>query len=90
MRSTYWLLSTLAAFALTSPVIADELKTPAAPEDSSERPSRGMSMDKVETTYGAPGNRVPAVGEPPITRWEYPGFTVYFEHHLVIHSVARG
>jgi hypothetical protein len=30
------------------------------------------------------------VGDPPITRWEYPGFVVYFEHHLVVHTVARG
>jgi len=49
-----------------------------------------MSMDRVEAVYGKPANRREAVGDPPITRWEYPGFVVYFEHHLVIHSVARG
>jgi hypothetical protein len=57
---------------------------------STDRPARGMSMEKVEAQFGAPARRVPAVGEPPITRWEYPGFTVYFEHHLVIHAVAVG
>ena len=25
---------------------------------------------------------------PPIERWEYPSFTVYFEYQKVIHSVA--
>ena len=30
----------------------------------------------------------PAVGNPPISRWEYPGFVVYFEHEHVIHSVV--
>lgn len=90
MRSTQWLLSALAALALSSPLMAEELATPPAPEASGDRPSRGMSMDKVEATYGVPANRAPAIGEPPITRWEYPNFVVYFEHHLVIHSVARG
>ena len=52
-------------------------------------PSRGMSMEGVETRFGAPTNRRPAVGEPPITRWEYPDFTVYFEHQFVIHAVRK-
>ena len=70
---------------------ADELTTPsAASADSVHRPARGMSMDKVEATYGAPSQRVSPVGEPPITRWEYPGFVVYFENRIVIHTVAIG
>ena len=73
-------------------VSADELTTPPAPTaaEQTDRPARGMSMEKVEATYGAPTNRTPAVGEPPITRWEYPGFVVYFEHQLVIHTVGVG
>jgi hypothetical protein len=59
-----------------------------APETSADRPTRGMSMEKVEAKYGAPAKRVPAVGEPPISSWEYPGFIVYFEHNLVIHAVV--
>ncbi len=47
-----------------------------------------MTMTRVESTFGAPSNRVAAVGQPPITRWEYPGFVVYFEHQHVIHTVA--
>ncbi|HEY0942695.1 MAG TPA: hypothetical protein VGE08_21585 [Steroidobacter sp.] len=71
---------------------ADELTTPPAPTASEQanRPSRGMSMEKVEATFGAPTQRAAPVGEPPITRWEYPGFVVYFEHQLVIHTVAIG
>ncbi len=53
------------------------------------RPTRGMSMAAVEQRYGTPANRRAAVGEPPITRWEYAGFTVYFEHQFVIHSVVN-
>lgn len=54
-----------------------------------DQPTRGMTMSRVESTYGAPTNRLAAVGQPPITRWEYPGFVVYFEHQHVIHAVRR-
>lgn len=88
MQSSRWILSLAAALALAGPVAADELKMTPAPAASSERPARGMSMEKVEAAYGSPARRVPAVGQPPITRWEYPGFVVYFEHNLVIHTVG--
>lgn len=51
-------------------------------------PTRGMTMDQVATKFGAPVTKVPAVGKPPISRWEYPGFVVYFEANHVIHSVV--
>jgi hypothetical protein len=89
MRSTSWFVSAAAALLLAGSAGAEQLRTPAAPDSSADRPARGMSMDKVEAKYGAPTSRAPAVGEPPITRWEYPGFVVYFEHHLVIHAVGR-
>jgi len=51
-------------------------------------PSRGMTMNEVSNKFGAPTTKIPAVGNPPITRWEYPGFVVYFEKDYVIHSVV--
>ncbi|MGD8379868.1 MAG: hypothetical protein PVJ40_10750 [Gammaproteobacteria bacterium] len=51
-------------------------------------PERGMSMANVENIYGEPDRKFPAVGDPPITRWEYPDFIVYFEYDKVIHSVV--
>jgi hypothetical protein len=54
-----------------------------------QRPTRGMTMTQVEDQFGAPLNKVPAVGEPPISRWEYGDFIVYFEHNLVLHSVVK-
>ncbi len=51
-------------------------------------PSRGMTMAQVEQRYGAPTNRIAAIGQPPIARWVYPSFVVYFEYNLVIHAVA--
>ena len=53
-------------------------------------PARGMTMSQVADKFGAPVTKVPAVGKPPITRWEYPGFVVYFEFDHVINAVASG
>jgi hypothetical protein len=50
-------------------------------------PRRGMTMDQVASKFGAPVTKVAAVGKPPISRWEYPGFVVYFERDYVIDSV---
>ena len=57
---------------------------------SVERPARGATMSAVEAKFGAPQNRSAAVGTPPITRWDYAGFIVYFEHDRVIDAVATG
>ncbi|WP_405220152.1 hypothetical protein [Lentisalinibacter sediminis] len=54
-----------------------------------DRPTRGMTMQKVQSEWGQPAMRRAPVGEPPITRWEYPGFVVYFEHNRVIHAVLK-
>ena len=57
-------------------------------QSASLRPARGMSMQRVESAFGSPSNRHAAIGEPPITRWDYPGFVVYFEYDHVIHAVV--
>jgi len=54
-----------------------------------ERPRAGMSMDQVRARFGEPQTVMPAVGDPPITRWVYPDFTVYFEYDKVIHAVVN-
>ena len=53
------------------------------------RPTRGMTRARVEATYGSPENRVAAVGDPPISRWEYAEFVVFFEYDRVIHAVTK-
>lgn len=50
-------------------------------------PGNNMTMAAVSTRFGDPENEAPAVGKPPIRRWYYPGYTVYFEHDRVIISV---
>jgi len=54
-----------------------------------QRPKRGMTMGMVEAKWGEPVIKRKAVGDPPITRWEYPGFVVYFEYRNVIHAVRK-
>ncbi len=68
--------------------IATDTGDIAVKESGVATPARGMTMDQVASKFGAPVTKVPAVGKPPISRWEYPGFVVYFEHEHVIHSVV--
>ena len=51
-------------------------------------PKAGMTMKQVEKAFGAPVKKVDPVGKPPITRWIYDQFTVYFENKYVIHAVV--
>ena len=53
------------------------------------RPTRGMSQDTVTSQYGEPSEKQAAVGEPPISRWVYDDFIVYFEFDRVIHAVIK-
>lgn len=71
-------------------MLAEAVSVPATqPPLSANVPHRGMSMAQVRRTWGSPTSQLGAVGEPPITRWIYDGFTVYFEHRAVIHAVRH-
>jgi hypothetical protein len=57
---------------------------------SIRQPTNGMTMQNVQHIFGAPSKKVPAVGDPPIARWVYPHFVVFFERNLVLHTVSKG
>ena len=57
--------------------------------DQAGKPTRGMTQERVQSSFGSPQSKVAAVGEPPISRWEYAGFVVFFEHDRVIHTVTK-
>ena len=57
--------------------------------DDGSRPTRGMTAASVESKFGAPASKKAPVGNPPISRWEYPTMTVYFEYDRVIHAVRK-
>jgi hypothetical protein len=81
---------------LAGPASADVLlmeNIQSAPEV--QTPRKGMNMDSVRNSYGNPIKEHPAVSttgnpsHPPITRWDYQGFSVFFENDLVLHSVVH-
>jgi len=53
------------------------------------RPQRGLSMNTVESKWGQPMAKRGSIGDPPISRWEYSTFVVYFEYRNVIHAVSK-
>lgn len=83
----------LSSLAITHSVSADTLEIPtdigASNEVNISKPSRGMTMDDVTTTYGEPSEIIAPVGDPPITRWVYPNFIVHFERQYVIYAVVK-
>ena len=56
---------------------------------SVQTPRNGQNKENVEAQFGAPIERVNAIGEPPISKWIYQDFTVYFEHDTVLHAVLH-
>lgn len=96
-------LRTIAAFAssttllaslllATLPAQADTLVIPLgqqAAQVAVSLPERGMSTTSVAQRHGEPVKRHGAVGDPPISRWDYADFSVYFEDGKVVHSVRQ-
>ena len=52
-------------------------------------PQRGMSQSQVRAQFSAPNQSKGPVGSPAITRWDYDGFTVYFENNTTLHTVVN-
>jgi len=91
IRQKYLALLAIAMLSAVSAVYAESLIIENIDKSSAaltERPNRGMSMDTVESKWGQPAAKRGAVGDPPIARWEYPEFVVYFEYSHVIHAVT--
>ena len=93
MPFTKLLLSSfLFAIIFTLQVNAQVVKTPgsnARVVSHGHMPVRGLTKPQVEAKYGQPNTRKGPVGDPAIYRWDYNGYSVYFEHSHVIHSVAH-
>jgi hypothetical protein len=77
---------TAAGAACAETVVVDDHV--AVRESTVARPARGSTMTSVESKFGAPVTRHPTVGAPPITRWDYNGFSVFFERDRVIDAVV--
>ncbi len=56
---------------------------------AAQRPTRGMTMQAVAAKWGEPAGKSAAVGQPPITRWDYGDFVVFFEYDHVVDAVIK-
>ena len=83
------LSANLSAEEIMMPEPEAEATTPEAAEYSVKLPGRGMSMEMVLNRFGEASEKYAAVGEPPITKWTYKNFSVYFESEFVIHAVVN-
>jgi len=66
-------------------LIIDEVRQ----SDRLELPKNGLNKITVEAKFGTPIEKLPAVGEPPITSWKYDTYNVYFENDLVLFTVLN-
>jgi hypothetical protein len=88
-------IHTLALLAITSigfsiPAIAEDIRVPVgqqAQDSGVDVPKTGMTKANVRAKFGDPLQESAPVGEPPISRWTYSEYVVYFEHDHVIRSV---
>ena len=91
MKSRRVLMSLLTLFLINSgPALADVLlvdSIQSAPQI--QTPRNGLTMSQIRQQFGSPKTELPAVGEPPISRWEYDGYSVFFENDLALHSVVH-
>jgi hypothetical protein len=54
-----------------------------------ETPQRGIRQTDVLKRFGEPRSKHAAIGNPPISRWNYGSYEVYFERDLVLHTVTK-
>jgi len=66
-----------------------EIDPSAVVQHLASMPEPGTTMKHVRARLGDPDRIIPPVGDPPITRWVFGQFTVYFENNRVIHSVKH-
>ena len=82
--------------ALAIPAQADELLVSGIQASAGmNTPRGGLTMSQVRQQFGNPVTEEPTVSvnggphQPPITRWNYNGYSVVFENDRVVHSVVH-
>jgi hypothetical protein len=81
----------VSAFSVSADTLLIDAISEAPPNDPSglPRPTNGQTMKMVKMKFGEPSEKLSPVGNPPITRWVYDKFTVYFEHKMVVNSAVH-
>ncbi len=84
-------LLTIACIGMAVPVLgsaaSDAMTTAKFPNLRDELPPNNMVETTVLEKFGEPAQRIPPVGNPPISRWKYADYIVYYEWDRVIISV---
>ena len=57
--------------------------------DRMELPENGTTKADVQAKFGEPDEKGAAVGDPPISRWDYGNYSVYFEYDRVLFTVLH-
>jgi hypothetical protein len=87
-------VTSLTAVLTAAPISAEVVRIPVGQQAQDkqvlETPRRGTTRAEVRRRFGEPHRETPAVGNPPISSWEYENYRVYFEGDLVLHSVLKG
>jgi hypothetical protein len=91
---TIFRLLVMVGLIVALPAQADVLNLPADPVAAMNVPARGMSRSAVERQFGNPMRRHAPVGggnpqQPPITRCDYDGWSVFYESGKVIDVVVK-
>lgn len=93
MKTALIAVSLASGLLFASPALhADQVTMPVGTQTKQstlDLPKRAINKEAVRSKYGDPQNIEGAVGEPPISSWEYADFVVYFEHDLVLHAVVK-
>lgn len=85
-RIVFTVLLMMAAVAASADVLLiDEVRQ----VEQMSLPQNGLSKADVESRYGTPAEKRAAVGDPPISRWDYADYSVYFEYDLVLYTVLH-
>lgn len=78
-------LLTVPAVVLADVLLIEEVRQ----SERMQLPVNGMTQDDVRAKFGAPANTRAAVGDPPISRWDYDHWSVYFEYDRVLFTVLH-
>ncbi|AMX02625.1 hypothetical protein [Microbulbifer thermotolerans] len=91
LRSRIPLLISAAVLSLSFGARAESLQVPVGAQGSEVHVEqlRGLKKDQVNARLGEPLSIEGPVGDPAITRWEYPDFYVYFEWDVALHTVKK-
>ena len=75
----------MSGMACADVLIIDEVRQ----VEKMDLPENGQSKANIESKFGTPAQKHQAVGDPPISRWDYGEYSVYFEYTLVLFSVLH-